>query len=368
MTRTLLALAATLAFATLASAQDDRRGRLGIKGALEGGKAGWSKPICVGGRCYPPGAKFSLQRRAELIAKLRSGRLDSKAQESLAGLLIGAEGEELTRLKRLVEAKGGLHSLVYSEISDEGLRKQVLDHFAAEAKAAPSKEVKVLSGVVNTIMSLESDPRYPDRTVYPGVRAFYKALDEGTGGPGAGGRPGDINFFTGQPALSAGILRRKLDAAGLEGPMLKASILDLRSNAAGAKRKLRNVEEVRALYPEYGHVYTGDSGAVDHLVAKRLYGRNPRGLKGTFIHDVTGIDLGTRERLENFDVMVFDNYAQAARLAYERGLIDRQALERVAKATQRELREVRFRKEKQRFARQAELRRELRLIADLPKE
>jgi len=366
MIRTLLALVVSIALTTLASAQPSRAG-LGIKGALEKGKAGWTKPICVEGRCYPPGAKFELKRRADLIAKLRSGRLDSKAQESLAGLLIGAEGEELTRLKRLVEAEGGLHPLVYFQINDEKLRKQILDHFAEQAKVAPSEEVKVLSGVVNTVMSLESDDRYPSRTIYPGVRAFHKALDEGAG-QGAQGRPGDLNFFTGQPGLSAGILQRKLDAAKMAGPLLKGSLLDLRSNAAGAKRKLRQVEEVRALYPEYGYVYTGDSGDIEQAVAKRLYGRNPRGMRGTFIQDVTGIDLGTRERLGNFDVMVFDNYAQAARLAYQRGLIDRKALERVAKATQSELSKVRFRTEKQRFARQAELRRELRLIADLPQE
>lgn len=356
MTRALLYLVATISLTTLASAQDSR---IGIKGALEG-KRGWGEPICVEGRCYPPGASFSLDQRADLIAKLRRARLDPKAQSSLAGLLIGARGAELTELKNLIEAAGGLHSLVFSELRDPALRKQVLEHFRAEAEAAPSDEVKVLSGVINTFVSVKSDTRYPAGTVYPGVREFYRALDES-----GGGRKGDLNFFTGQPSLTAKLLRRKLNAAGLEGPMLSNHALDLRSNEAAAKRKLRHVEQVRALYPEYGHVYTGDSGAVDHQVARRLYARQPRGLRGTFIHDVTGIDLGTRERLANYDVLVFDSYAQAARLAYERKLIDRAALDRVVDAVQRDLREVRFKRPEQRQAREAELRAELKRIAEL---
>lgn len=76
---------------------------------------------------------------------------------------------------------------------------RLLLHFLAEA--VPSGELKVLSDIDDTFYANWIDRRYPEKTIYPGVRQFYAELDQVT----EGGRHGDLAFLTARPGDRAGL-------------------------------------------------------------------------------------------------------------------------------------------------------------------
>ena len=70
-------------------------------------------------------------------------------------MLLATRGEDLTRLKSLVERgpdRATLHELIYYKISDDILRQAILAHFARESRSEqqqpsrpPRDRVRVLS-------------------------------------------------------------------------------------------------------------------------------------------------------------------------------------------------------------------------------
>ncbi len=74
-----------------------------------------------------------INERAAIIDKAQHSRLSRREELVITKVLLATRGEDLTRLKSLVERgpdRATLHELIYYKISDDILRQAILAHFA----------------------------------------------------------------------------------------------------------------------------------------------------------------------------------------------------------------------------------------------
>ncbi|WP_224360496.1 phosphatase domain-containing protein [Hyalangium versicolor] len=306
---------------------------------------------------------LSIDNRARVIDALQYHRTGSKAEEAVRDIFLGTQGSALTALKNAVDGGGDYHDLqqlVFHDIDNAGIRSQLLDHFRQQAQA--TGQVKVLSDIDDTFYANLKDDRYPGKTVYPGVKAFYSELDKGAGA--SPDREGDLTFLSARPydraGLAEGLTRAMLDENGLKNAtVLSGDFLHLIGNSNIAEKKFDNWQQYRQLFPEYKSVFIGDSGQGDAIFGAKAVGTAPSDMKAVFIHNVTNMSADERKAMAQKGVFVFDTYVGAATEAFRRGLITREGLERVAASASREFDAVPFTSFELHAARKAELDRDL---------
>lgn len=298
---------------------------------------------------------LSVPARAALIGSLQRGFTTARKEKAIRALLLATHGADLTRLKRLID-RGPDHRdlahLLYHDIDLGWLRQDILDHFQREASAHPCGEVKVLSDVDDTFYRNWVDPRFPPRTVYPGVVQLYRELE--------GREIGDIVFLTGRPGERSGKLkrtfRRRLGALGApEAGMLTGSFVHQFVHPWVFARKWRNFERYRQLFPEMGIIMFGDSGQADPEFIGQALERFPGHVRAGLIHRVKPLDPQRHERCQQQGVFFFDTYVGAALYLHQRALLSREGLERVCSAAQENLEGIKFPDEAMARARQSEL-------------
>ncbi|WP_224245733.1 phosphatase domain-containing protein [Hyalangium gracile] len=307
--------------------------------------------------------ELSIDSRARVIDALQRHATGSKDEAAVRDIFLGTQGAALTALKNAVDAGGDYHDLqqlVFHDIDNAGIRSQLLEHFRSQAQ--PTGQVKVLSDIDDTFYANLKDDRYPGKTVYPGVKAFYSELDKGAG-PTAD-REGDLTFISARPydraGFAEGLTRAMLDENGLrDATVLSGDFLHLIGNSNIADKKFDNWQEYRQLFPEYKSVFIGDSGQGDAIFGAKAVATAPSDMKAVFIHNVTNMSADERKAMADKGVFIFDTYVGAATEAFRRGLITREGLERVAAATSRELDAVPFESFEQHAARRTELERDL---------
>ncbi len=298
---------------------------------------------------------LSVEARAALIDRLQRGFTTAHREKAIRDLFLATRGPDLTRLKRLID-RGPDHrdlvQLLYHDIDLTAVRQEILDHFQREASLHPCAEVKVLSDVDDTFYSNWVDPRYPPRTVYPGVVQLYRELE--------GREIGDIVFLTGRPGERSGKLkrmfRRRLGALGApEASMLTGSFVHQFVHPWVFSRKWRNFERYRALFPEMPIVMFGDSGQADPEFIGQALERFSDHVKAGLVHRVKPLNPERMARCQEQGVFLFDTYVGAAARLHQLGLLPREGLERVCSAAQEDLGRIQFPDEAMRQARQREL-------------
>lgn len=268
-----------------------------------------------------------------VIRSLREGGITPAEREAVTSALLALQGEHFQEVKYLLNSGGDGHDLehfVY-DVLDAGQRRRVLDHIAAQA--VPHDELRVLSDIDDTFKANLHDRRYDRGTVYPGVVELLVALDR-SDAAGDASRPGDLTFVTARPAGPRDLLER-YSAKGFTGlglpahTILTGTVRGLVDRGRMRDGKVRNMRRDAALFPECRQVFLGDSGQADAEVALEVRRRWPDHLTAAFIHCVTEVDEATRERWRAAGVHPVDDWAQAARVAGEIGLIDTAAVQRV---------------------------------------
>lgn len=311
--------------------------------------------------------------RSRLLAALQRGITCRADEVAIGDLVCGTRGDALFELKRLVDRAStyrDLHQLVYRDVDDDGVRERLLAHFADEARQVPreARGVRVLSDLDDTLWANWKDARYPKKTVYPGVRAFYREVSRRVGGSPER-LAGEVVFLTARPRDRAGIVEdlthATLKKLGIEGAsVLTGPLRRVVSSAHIAIGKIEGFREYRHLYPEDDLAFVGDSGQGDVQVALAMREEADDVVRGAFIHDVVATTDAERARLEALGVDLFDTYPGAAWRAVERTLLDGEAAGRVGHAASLELREVRFVEEGLAAAVRALFDRDLALLAD----
>ena len=115
-------------------------------------------------------------------------------REWVRTLFLSTHSDELTVLKMHLDGTTDYHNLfklVYADVTDDDLRRQILDHIKAEgakvAKLNAEKKLappmKILSDIDDTLWSSGGkwpagiDKSYPNHAVYPGALALYEEID-----------------------------------------------------------------------------------------------------------------------------------------------------------------------------------------------
>jgi hypothetical protein len=300
-------------------------------------------------------AGLSLADKIAVLQKLspREDPTDERKELRMTRLILSVDPQDLPLFKLALEYDGDykdLEEYVFHDIDNPAYRGSILAHLR---KAPRLAGIKVLSDVDDTLYANLLDRRYPPKNLYPGVLAFYDALKQEP----FNALSTPVTFLSARPNPIAGKLEedslQRLMA--LTGGKLCPSALSgrLRSSVAGtlqsivrdklddslhdsvpdgkeqeiARVKFRNFLKFADLYPEYRHVFVGDSGQADALTARlMLDAADPARVITTFIHDIArssrsfnalrADDRITRVSANGRGIIVFRNYIDAAIIAH----------------------------------------------------
>ncbi len=282
-------------------------------------------------------AGLTIPARAAVINALQVGATCQAEERVMGRLFCETYGTDLTALKNLIDAGDSyrdLSELIYHAIDDEEIRKMILNHFAFEGtRLRETKgyvpELKVLSDIDDTVLSMLYDTKLVKKIVYPGVRAFSDALDAGLSEPPD--RIGDKTFVSARPSDPFGLMEtssfKTLHKAGFSGVTIQTGdVWSLRSKTAMGEKKVENFALLKALYPEFNFVFTGDSGQGDVLFARAMRRDSADVVPATFIHDVwlkegPKTSKADREEMASAGVFFFDTYLGAITEALTQGLL-----------------------------------------------
>lgn len=297
---------------------------------------------------------LSPETLAGFVHAAQTGPTLSHHERSIRRVLLSMRGEKLAAFKALLNTRGDYHDLeklVFDDIDNAEIRREILDHIAREAEAYPVTDLKILCDIDDTVQARLHDKRYPKRTIYPGVVAFIEALEYG--GAAVPGLPGDLTFITARPMDIFGLIenytRDALSELGLPPhTVLSGSFLHLLTHDSMADKKMESFNRYRLLFPEAGVVFIGDSGQGDVTVGHRMLMTDADAVRGIFIHDVRESVESVREGWRAEGIYPFDTYVGAATEAHARGMITAEGLQAVIEATRREFAAITFDSDTQR--------------------
>eukprot|EP00127_Corallochytrium_limacisporum_P003198 Clim_evm47s147 gene=Clim_evmTU47s147 len=352
--------------------------------------------------------EFSVVVRAALISALmRTDNLiqtHPKGHAYVASALLSLQGNDLVLFKALIDSTGDyytMHKLLYIDLPEGPTRKKILQHFKVEAvrhrhknnhhrtsgnqklmrgvtgmldtihfnhinvRKATTNFTKILSDIDDTLYSSGGDGwagidnMFPRRVLYPGVLAFYRALDLG---PRASDfhwpkhQIGNLCFLSARPhiykdvteAASYSLFARLIKDRHLHAmPTLLAGDLESRKGVRIAEnylwlelkeytpienKKMQNFMEYAACFPEYDFILVGDNGQADVQVAKRAMKSLDGKIKGALMHVIQpikatfGYEEGDEERLPRHGIHYFHTFVEAAEIAYGQGWISEYSL------------------------------------------
>lgn len=236
--------------------------------------------------------------------------------------------------------------LLESMAGSEGLRAKA--HVFVPSEEA---EFAIISDVDDTVIRTRATNRLQmvhtvlfndarSRKPFPGVAAFYRALEQGPDGRGL-----NPIFYVSRSGWN---LYDLMDAFFEiqdvpHGPLFlrDISLIEPKSTALGeGQDKLTRIRKLLATYPSLPFVLIGDSGQKDPEVYGTIVREHPGRIRVVYIRDVTGArrDREVREQMEQLralgvPALAVRDTCEAARHAVEQGLIGRSALPRIEEAS-----------------------------------
>ncbi len=322
---------------------------------------------------------------------------DERKELRMERLLLSVTPKDLPLFKCALEYDGDykdLEEYVFHDIDNKEYQAHIIEHFR---KSSPQIGIKVLSDVDDTMYANLIDERYPKKTLYPGVLEFYDSLKKEPFELRAipvttlSARPNPIAGELEERSLESLVeftkerTKERLCPSALSGALVSSTVgtiqtwlranLDLLSDEIPhgqedriGEVKFENFLRFSAVYPEYRHVFVGDSGQADALTAQLMVTmgskEEPSRVVTTFIHDLrqsAGDEKSASAAFRNLrpdvvigktsasgrGVIVFRNYIDAAILAYLHsasleGLVTAEALARVTRAALDEFQKIDF--------------------------
>jgi hypothetical protein len=305
--------------------------------------------------------------RVALVNVLQQGRTGRQEEEALCNVFLGTQGSDLTVLKNAIDAGDDyrdLQQLLFSDLDDSEIRKKILVHLERQGQANPCQVVKALSDIDDTFYANLKDKRYLKRTTYPGVVQYYEELVRGPGEVSS--QRGNLVFLTARPKDRSGAIeehtKQSLSGRGIHGEftVLSGDFFHLIGDAEIAEKKHDNFVQYQQLFPEYGFVFTGDSGQGDAIFGEKIHAEFPQQVRSIFIHDVVNTSQEQREDWRGKGVIFFDTYVGAAVEAWKSGLISKEGVQRVITAARSEIQAMAFADAQQKRDREADLERDVK--------
>lgn len=315
--------------------------------------------------------ELSVAAKASLVHALQSGTTSRESEEAIRDIVLAQQGMDLTLLKNEINSHHDSHdleALVFRDIENPAIRDAILDHIQVQARFVTIHEAKVLSDIDDTAFCKLKDDRFPKGIRYPGVLAFWTALDEGLFGEPVSF--GDLTFVTARPTDALGLIenhtRETLRRAGIgQNSVLTGSFVALLTHDRMADKKLQNIQHYHALFPEYQLVFIGDSGQGDVIVGEHLIGAFQHHLRAVFIHDVVHTPAAQRNRYQSGGIQFFDTYVAAAAWAHHEQLIGDHGMAEVIRETRQEFADIAWDSPAQQSAAEALLAADLALAEQL---
>lgn len=202
--------------------------------------------------------------------------------------------------------------------------RTALERLKAHAGAPPSgRELGIISDLDKTIIPPHSGglPAAP----YPGAAALYTELELRDAGS-----PGDTHYVTARTAAATEGVAPWLAAHGLPAGPIEPGVSGVPWVAR--PEKVADITAIFEANPDQRFVLLGDSSHVDPDVMSDLLGSHPDRIAAALVHDVTGIteaDLAP-------GILLYEDYAHAAALLLDLGLLDEAAARRTMQAAQAE--------------------------------
>jgi len=149
---------------------------------------------------------LNITSRGLLLHALQQLKISAhfKCQDYVKKIFLDTTEGDLTRLKLVADSKGNyhsLHKLVFTDIKDQGVRAQILEHIRKQSMVLSAHMRmagkigrrlysqrpwrKILSDVDDTLLCsgghfpAGSDKSIPRKEIYPGVLSLYRELDLG---------------------------------------------------------------------------------------------------------------------------------------------------------------------------------------------
>ena len=302
-------------------------------------------------------ADLTIPVRAALVLAMQQGITSGVMEEGITNVLTGTRGEDLTRLKGVIDrfSPQDLQKLVHVDIGARRRRNRILRHIGAEAANVRPDIPLVGSDIDDTLYRNYIDARYPDDTVYPGVVAFYRALGKYTMNDWERRGP---TFISARPRERIGIVEDVTvesirSRTGFRYPtVLLAGVLTLIGSGM-ARSKFENFVSYHNLFPEFSKILFGDNGQQDPEFCRDVVTAYAEAVAAAFIHNVTGEEV---ERLMGYTfevieppagarrIFYFDTYIGAALAAFEmdRPLISLADLQEVVREAQNDVDWIEF--------------------------
>ncbi|MFP2907011.1 App1 family protein [Pyxidicoccus sp. 3LFB2] len=239
------------------------------------------------------------------------------------------ELELLESMAGSVGIRAKAHVFVPSDEAEFGIISDV-DDTVIRTRATHRLEM------VHTVLFNDARSRKP----FPGVAAFYRALEEG---PDARG----LNpiFYVSRSGWNLyDLMDAFFEVQDVpHGPLFLTdiSLIEPKSKALGeGQDKLTRIRKLLAAYPTLPFVLIGDSGQQDPEVYGTIVREHPGRIRAVYIRDVTSHrrDQEVRQQMEQLralgvPALAVQDTCEAARHAAELGLIDRSALSRIEAAS-----------------------------------
>jgi phosphatidate phosphatase APP1 len=190
--------------------------------------------------------------------------------------------------------------------------------------------------MIHTVLFNDARSRKP----FPGVAAFYRALEQGPDGRGL-----NPIFYVSRSGWNLyDLLDAFFEVQDVpHGPLFLTdiSLLEPKSKALGeGQDKLTRIRRLLETYPSLPFVLIGDSGQEDPEVYGTIVREHPGRIRAVYIRDVTGPrrDQEVQAQLEHLralgvPALAVQDTCQAARHAVEQALISRSALPRIEEAS-----------------------------------
>lgn len=179
------------------------------------------------------------------------------------------------------------------------------------------------------------------RSVLPGIPSFYHGLVN----EGSEGADNPIYYVSLSGWNLYDLFDEFMAAHDLpQGPLFLSDfrLIEDKSPVLGRDHhKFESIDLLLRCYPDLRFVFIGDSGMQDPELYRELAEKHPGRIEAIYIHDVSADDrdrevAGIAEELESMDIPLvsFDTVDRAAEHAAGRGLISREALEKVRSSIQ----------------------------------
>lgn len=316
---------------------------------------------------------LSVRSRVALINALQKFGLRAHAHchKYVYDLVTTLSGHPLLNLRLQIDDHTeyyNFHHLVYADVQAADIRRDIISHIGKH-QVTGLNQIKILSDIDDTMLAgggypAGCDLSYPKHVPYPGVFAFYKALDVGTEDhhtDSSLNNIGNLVFLSarmhsyrgGSENVSYKKFRelRKRENGLHTNPIILAGDLGSVKSMWGdfspmAMKKLRNFEEYRCLYPEYKFIFIGDNGQGDAITGQQMCSRGGVGdgdgdgsVIAVFIHLVQPLELTPGYKADvpyHKKIHFFETYVGASVVAMKLGLISRQSLMDVVVAVQRD--------------------------------